>query len=193
MLLMKILTTIYWMILGVLLLLVLFLLIPMVPLNNNYKILSVQSDSMSPTIGMGSAIVVKPVRNYRINDVITFGANNKVSLPKTHRIVDIRVTNGQQFFITKGDANQVPDLSGTAEQAVIGRVLLTIPFLGYFVAGIKRPIGFLVVFVIPCLVIIINEITKIKRELVKVPHPMCGLTHIGCGTKQTVNKFKNGK
>jgi len=129
----------------------------------NYKIMTVLSGSMEPAIKTGSLVVIKPKEEYRIGEVITFQFKGKN--PITHRIVDIEIVDGKPQYITKGDANKSPDARKVKKEEVIGRVLFSIPYLGYLVEGVKKPVGFLIVVIVPAVVIIFDELRKIYKEL----------------------------
>ena len=53
------------------------------------------------------------------------------------------------------------------KENVIGKAILTVPFIGYLGYFVKTPIGFILLIVIPASVIIIMEIRNIVKELKK--------------------------
>ena len=69
-----------------------------------YQSFLVQSGSMEPAIMIGDIVVVQKQNQYFKNDVITF--LNKDQRVVTHRIIEIKETDGEIQFITKGDANR---------------------------------------------------------------------------------------
>jgi len=146
----------------------LLLIFSIFPITGNYKIMVVQSGSMEPAIKMGSIVAVKPSENYNIGDVITFGPYTKTKAPTTHRIYDIKVIEGKPIYITKGDANNAPDAREVRQREVIGKVLFNLPYLGYAVDVAKKPIGFMLIIVIPAGVIIGDEVRKIWKEVRKL-------------------------
>ena len=145
---------------------VLLIVVSILPIPGNYKLLIVQSGSMEPAIKTGSVVIVKPVENYKANDVITFedGGKDKTT---THRIVDVEVISGQTQYITKGDANNAEDSNKVPKDKVVGKVLTSIPYAGYILAMAKKPIGFVLLVVVPCVMIIFEEVGKIWKELKK--------------------------
>jgi signal peptidase len=145
---------------------VLLIVVSILPIPGNYKLLIVQSGSMEPAIKTGSVVAVKPVENYKANDVITFEDGGK-SKTTTHRIVDTEVVSGKVFYITKGDANNAEDSSKVPESKVVGKVLTSIPYAGYVLAMAKEPMGFVLLVIVPCVIIILEEIGKIRKELRK--------------------------
>lgn len=138
-----------------------------IPLPNNYQIMSVLSGSMEPSIKVGSIVFTKLAADYEIGDVITFKSAMEINTPITHRIINQEVIVGKTYYITKGDANDDPDSEKVEENKIIGKVFLTIPFLGYGIDFVRKPIGFLLIIIIPASIIILDEIRKIIREIKK--------------------------
>lgn len=137
------------------------------PVTGNVKIFIVQSGSMEPDIKTGSIVLIRPAESYKIGDVITFGKTTNGKVPTTHRIVEIRLQSGVPMYTTKGDANNAPDINEVPHKDVVGRVLFDVPYLGFALAAAKKPIGFLVLIVIPALIIIFDEAKKIWQEFKK--------------------------
>jgi len=77
------------------------------PIPGNFKVMTVLSGSMEPAIKTGSIVVIKPEKNYKIGDIITFYSNES-SLSITHRIYDAKIIKNEVYYITKGDANKTP-------------------------------------------------------------------------------------
>ena len=168
---MKIFTTIYYILLVFVAMIAILLIFSVFPIAGNYKIFVVQSGSMAPAIKMGSLVVVKPAEDYKIGDIITFGPYSKKRAPTTHRIYEIKVVGGQPVYITKGDANNAPDAREITKRDILGKVLFSIPYLGYAVAFAKKPLGFVLIIIVPAAIIIIDEIQNIYREIKKKREP----------------------
>lgn len=158
---MKFLKVIYYFFLIFIVVTAFFLIFSIFPIPGNYKFFIVQSGSMEPAIKIGSVVIVKPAISYRIGDIITFNPCNQTKTPTTHRIYDIKVRAGKTIYITKGEANKTPDPRKISNREIIGRVLFSVPFVGYFVNFIKKPMGFILIIVIPATIVIYNEIRKI--------------------------------
>ena len=146
----------------------LLLIVSVLPITGNFKILTVLSGSMEPTIHTGSIVAVKPASDYIIGDIITFGKISKTEVPTTHRIFDIKLQEGKPIYITKGDANNSPDMKEVLASEVAGKVVFTAPYIGYAVDFAKKPFGFMLIIVIPVVIIIYDEIRKIKNEIGKI-------------------------
>jgi len=164
---MSILKVFYYIITSFIALVAFLLITSVLPITGNYKVMVVQSGSMAPAIKMGSVVAVKPAEDYKIGDIITFGPYSRTKSPTTHRIYDIKVVNGQPRYITKGDANNAPDTREVAKKEIIGKVLFSVPYLGYAVAFAKKPLGFALIIIVPAAVIISDEVKKIYNEIKK--------------------------
>ena len=150
----------------VILAVVLLIIVSILPIPGNYRLLIVESGSMEPAIKTGSVVVVKPADSYQANDVITFEDGGK-DRTTTHRVVDVEVISGQTQYITKGDANKTEDSSKVSDGKVVGKVLTSISYAGYILAMAKQPIGFFLLVIVPCAMIILEEVGKIWKELKK--------------------------
>ncbi len=121
----------------------------------NMPVAAVQSGSMEPNIPTGSLIFVRaadpseisagppPVGDTviylqpgtRVEDYFIFTSFDP--LPISHRVIGKVEVNGTYYFLTKGDANIYPDqspsnpLSWVPEDRIIGKVVYSIPYLGY--------------------------------------------------------------
>ncbi len=161
----KLFKIIYYIFLAFIVVIALLLIVSIFPITGNYKLLIVQSGSMAPAIKMGSVVVVKPADNYKIGEVITFGPYSRTKAPTTHRIYDVKVTDGRMSYITKGDANNAPDTREISKRDILGKVLFSVPYVGFAVDFAKKPMGFMLIIVIPATIIIYDEIRKIFGEV----------------------------
>ena len=145
------------------LLLVLTFAFTVVPTAMGYKTLIVTGGSMQPVIHPGDAVIIKPapVESYQENDLATF--HNPAGGITTHRIVATKVVNGETFFQTKGDVNVEPDPDLTPAGAVVGKVSLDIPKLGYVLNVLEKPLVKLALLAFPILVLLAGELTDLTR------------------------------
>jgi signal peptidase len=125
----------------------------------------VKSGSMTPAISVGSLVVIHPAPVYKVGDVITFGKDTKTQIPTTHRIVAIKGEGDAQTFQTKGDANNAADPSLTKIADVHGKVVASIPYLGYLLAFARTPMGFALLVGLPALMVVVEEGYVIVREV----------------------------
>lgn len=113
--------------------------IPMtVPRLFGYEAYTVVSGSMEPAIPVGSAIYLEAAVPETVNagDVIAFYKGRGVV---THRVMENRTVSGE--FITKGDANEENDMEPVPYAAMIGRMAVSIPFLGTVMAVCSGSMG----------------------------------------------------
>lgn len=101
---------------------------------------TVLSGSMEPTYPVGSLIYVKSVdpQDVTVGQPITFVLNEDLVVA-THRVVEIDEEN--QYFYTKGDANESMDGSPVHFKNLIGVPVFSIPYLGYAANYIQSPPG----------------------------------------------------
>lgn len=163
----KVFKIIYGIILAAIAIVALFLIFSAIPVKGGYKTLIVLSGSMEPKIHTGSVVAVRPAKEYKVGDVITFGEKTKTKTPTTHRIYEIKEVNGTKSYITKGDANNAPDQKPVSEKEILGKVLFSVPYAGYAVAAAQKPVGFMLIIVVPAVIIIYDEAQKIKKEIMK--------------------------
>jgi signal peptidase len=147
--------------------LVLFVAGSMLPIEKNYKLMTVMSGSMEPKILTGSLAFVLPRSDYRIGNIITFKSTERIngSSITSHRIVEIKTNDGRKIFVTKGDANENKDTDEIAQSQIIGRLFFAIPFLGYPIAFAKTLPGLILLVIVPSTIVIYEEIRKIYFEL----------------------------
>ena len=135
------------------------------PLFGAYVIIS---ESMIPSINVYDAVVTVRVGqdNIKMNDIITFISKDieTAGTPITHRVIGIVETENGIKYRTKGDHNNTADFALIAPDEVIGKVYLRIPMIGYLQTFMTKPIGWLLIVVIPCLLIIGSDVIKLIRN-----------------------------
>ena len=134
-------------------------------ISGGYRLLVVQSGSMSPSIPVGSLIFTKPAQEYQKGDVITFYEVGDKKYLVTHRIVETEKLEDGELFITKGDANDASDSKRIEKSAVVGKVVWALPYAGYAVSFAKTRTGLIALIIIPATLIVYSEILAIKHEL----------------------------
>lgn len=132
----------------------------------DHRLLTVLTGSMEPKIKTGSVVLIKGASDYKIGDIITFHGTQK--LPTTHRIVGIAKDDSVTQYITKGDANNAPDMEKVNPNQILGKALFAIPYLGYATSAIQKPLGFALMIIFPALLIILGEILNIQKEVKKI-------------------------
>ena len=111
------------------------------PLFLPYKIFTVLSPSMSPTIPVGAEVVDRVVapETIRKGDVITFPEPDRPSLNVTHRVVGLERPAGRLVAITKGDANGAIDTWRVPLRGPALKALFWVPYAGYLLNGLQQP------------------------------------------------------
>ena len=120
---------------------VLILGILTLPLSGNFKLFAVLSGSMEPALKRGSIVFVRSASSYKPGDVVTFKPAGQ-ALVFTHRILRKQTGAAGVFFVTKGDANSVPEAKPISQKEIIGRVVFSLPLLGYVGVWAKTKAGF---------------------------------------------------
>lgn len=128
------------------------------------KPFAVLSGSMEPSYHTGSLVYVKSVapEEIEVGDPITFTISGSTVV--THRVVEIDPV--QREFTTKGDANDTND-SAIGFDCLIGRVVFTVPLLGYAAVFLAAPYGkaiLILLFALSVVMIFLSEALKKKKE-----------------------------
>lgn len=150
-----------WVFLGALALLGLFIVTTNGTLMRGWHSFVVLSGSMEPAICIGDLIVTHQQAHYYPRDVITFqGADGRLV---THRVMELKTTNGQLEYQTKGDANRSEDDGQVNQPAVTGKVVLVVPKLGRLVGFARSPFGLLTLIVCPLFALGIDQLLKLNH------------------------------
>lgn len=97
-----------------------------VPVFFGYSYVDVLSGSMEPTIHIGDLALCKTDKDYETGDAILFW-DEKSDVLVLHRIQGIDETGS---FITKGDANNINDLSVVPVEHIQGKLVSVYPEMG---------------------------------------------------------------
>jgi signal peptidase len=100
-----------------------------------HKIYIVMSGSMEPALQVGSIVLVRPLaaEEIRPGDIVTF-RNQYSPDVVSHRVHHVEEEENGLLFYTKGDANEVLDPLPVPARLLVGKVVLTVPYLGYLFA-----------------------------------------------------------
>lgn len=158
----------YWMILVVLIVIAGLIGLSTVNIPGGYNLYVVQSGSMEPAIKRMGVVVVQPVDEYKEGDIITIQESPNSNVTVTHRIFEIENTDEGKLYTLKGDANEDPDGEKRTEGSILGKVIFTVPYLGYPVSFAKTQTGFILLVIIPAVIIIYSEVLSIKNEVQKI-------------------------
>ncbi len=127
-----------------------------------FKMFIVLSGSMSPEFEPGSVVLVQDVKPEEIGvgDILTFRPSAASENIVTHRVASLSFDDGMEIT-TKGDANNVQDPLPIRPENVIGRVFLSIPYLGYLLNFAGTNYGLYSLIILPSLAVMIYEFFKI--------------------------------
>lgn len=135
----------------------LFIFIAILVILSGIRPMIVMSGSMKPAIDTGSLCLVlteASFDNIEEGDVITYEVlDTKV----THRAAKIL----EEGIVTKGDDNDVADLGIVTKDNFYGKVVLSIPYLGYIAFYIKKYIWFILALL--CVLAVLPS--RKKREV----------------------------
>lgn len=133
------------------------------------EILSVQTDSMYPTLKAGDLIIDRVVDDpsqLQVGDIITFWTLiNGERVLNTHRIVEIDDGGGFLVFLTKGDNNNMVDPMTVHESSVVGKYQSRLSGVGKVLDFLQTSTGFLIVVVIPVALFFLYQLVQFFRVL----------------------------
>lgn len=130
-----------------------------------YRVLVVVSSSMSPAIKQGSMVLVKNATEAKKGDIITYRLRIDPRSLVTHRVVEVVKINNEDQYRVKGDAVPQPDLELINKSQLIGKIVFSIPYLGFPVSFAKTQLGVVVLIIIPASIIVYEEIRTILNEI----------------------------
>ena len=107
------------------------LLVALISGRFSFAIIGVGSESMSPKIDKGDAVLYQKVKkesDMKIGDVLVFRSGSKMII---HRLVDIKRDGDKNYYITKGDANNSNDSLNLSLNNIEGKVILKLKYLAY--------------------------------------------------------------
>lgn len=136
-----------------------------------YAPMSVESDSMEPTLMVGDLIFCEVTNDgnyeYEIGDVVTFPIEiDGVKTYNTHRIVAIDDEGPFEIYQTQGDNEEKPDEkwqdSGTIVAKYTGN---KVSGLGHLVGFIRTQLGFFLCVLLPMIIFFVYEAIRVILNL----------------------------
>ncbi|MFC3476874.1 signal peptidase I [Halobacterium litoreum] len=120
----------------------------------------VVSGSMRPTLQAGDVVVVSSTApaNVDSGDVVAFDRIAGDGKRTTHRVVEVIERDGQRYFRTKGDANEEADRRLVPEDALIGRMAFSIPYVGWAFSFASTDTGTLAFVAVPGVLLVVSEL-----------------------------------
>ena len=119
----------------------------------------------------GALAVMLPVdaRDVKVGDIIVFDPpwDSSFDVTVSHRVIGL-YDDGQLFFDTKGDATEESDPQYVPAQSVHGKVLFSIPYLGYAANSalgyVRTWLGLVTLVCIPLVILIGGAIRDVSRS-----------------------------
>lgn len=161
-----------------------------------YTPMAVLSESMKGEFGKGDMIVVKQVdpASLQVGDIISYWTviENKKAV-NTHRIVELKETNGMYQFMTKGDANELADDYIVSSGDIIGKYVALIPVLGNVLTLLSSSMGFLLIIVLPLLAFFVYQLYRLIVLLIELKkQTVMEATKAAIAAAEAEKKQKNG-
>lgn len=131
-----------------------------------YQALVVRSGSMAPAIPTGSIVFYNKVNasKVKVGQVIVFNRPGSQNEKVTHRVYKIATGATGRYFITKGDANGVPDDWQVPAVGTGWVAKFHIPTVGYALADLQSTTARLLLLLIPALLLGLITLYEIWRD-----------------------------
>jgi len=136
-----------------------------VPLAFDARPLVVLSGSMEPALHTGDVSMVRSIAplDARPGDIVTFRDPDKADRLITHRVRAMRVQGDAVVFRTRGDANNVSEHWRVSASGEIGRVIYSIPKLGWVLSYARSKGVFVLMLGGALALLLVLELTAIWR------------------------------
>lgn len=95
----------------------------------------VVSNSMNPTVPVGSVIYTEKKQTYKRGDIISFKNHGNTISHRVDKIIDI---GSQLYYSTKGDANVVSDFDLVSVDKIIGKTVFFLPYVGAVIIAVRQ-------------------------------------------------------
>jgi signal peptidase len=131
----------------------------------------VRSSSMEPAMRAGALAVMLPidVENVKVGDIIAFDPpwDSDPDVVVSHRVIAVH-RDGEILFDTKGDATEDSDPYYVPAQSVHGKVVFSVPYLGYAASSVVRYVhtrlGFVSLVCLPAAIIVGSTVRDVKQS-----------------------------
>lgn len=146
-----------------------------------YMPLSIQTQSMEPTIKAGDVVIGKEVdfNTLKEGDIITYWTTvDEQKILNTHRITKV-ISNGKgsvPSFKTKGDNNQIEDEYTVAAADIVAKYNSKISGLGKAVDFLETQKGFFICIVLPLILFFLYQLYHFIKVIVTVKQENAGLS-----------------
>lgn len=153
-----------------------------IPSIGGRMLFTVQTDSMEPTISVGSMVMAKKVTNFadlKKDDIITFYMDDGTgqTIVNTHRIIEVKENGpGSYSYVTKGDHNSMVDPDEVKISDIIGVYSGKIPVVGKAVDFMKTKTGFFVCILLPLIAFFLYELIRFIMVVIEGKREMSGVS-----------------
>jgi signal peptidase len=122
----------------------------------------VRGDSMAPSIRSEDGVVLRPVEpdQVSVGEIVAFPDPLEPGMYLLHRVIEIREVEREEYAVTKGDNNPVPDPFMVPVEDVEGEVLWRLPKAGLYLDYLRSPRGFVTVVLLPTLLLVLYLLAK---------------------------------
>ena len=96
----------------------------------HYYAVAIASGSMTPEIKKGDVVIIEKIdntKNLQLGQIIAYEYDDILIV---HRLVNKLEVNGEDYFYTKGDANEIEDGYPITEDMIVGVVNFKVPYIG---------------------------------------------------------------
>lgn len=133
----------------------------------SYRIMTVLSGSMEPSIQTGSIVAIQPIQDptsLKVGQVVTYESPFKPGMLITHRIKEVRHTGIDLEFITQGDNNPSPDPRPIPASNIVGTYSdFTLPYVGYILSFLHSKEGVAFMLIVPGVFLVAYQAFNIWR------------------------------
>ena len=142
-------------------------------LGTEYPMMVVVSQSMVPTLGVGDYIFVAKIPDVTQitadsppdGEIIVFLRPGSTDEYIVHRAIRKVSVDGRVSYVTKGDNNAFADGTPVPSSNIVGKVIGSVPIVGYFSLFIKTMRGFGLVIAFMALTFFMDYILPSKRPV----------------------------
>jgi signal peptidase len=135
------------------------------PLALGDRSFTMRSGSMTPAIDTGDVVVTEPISPLaaRVGDIVTFRDPEGSGKLFSHRVQAVRPSGDVVRFVTRGDANTSTEHWNVPADGSVGKVLYTVPKIGYALMWTGTVPARIALIVIPALLLCWTGLTRIWR------------------------------
>jgi signal peptidase len=135
------------------------------PLALGDRSFTMRSGSMAPAIETGDVVVTEPIMPLaaQVGDIVTFRDPEGSGKLFSHRVQAIRPVGADVRFVTRGDANTSTERWNVPSDGSVGRVLYTVPKIGYALMWTGTVPARIALIVVPALLLCWTGLKRIWR------------------------------